>query len=166
MKSKTAWYKRIAPLFILLICITGCNTFKFGWISEQSEVVEAREDNDSVDGVEGPTGGHFDDEGNWIPDNPEIETTYKIPDISSGFIVDLSTFDVSPSIQVEILELDTHIPYVGTVKLDAGIAYQRTYIYIGKLWTSVFEISTGIWGGWNWEDNIPAYGVSITIIRF
>ena len=120
--------------------------------------------------------GTFDEDGNYIPENPDIEWTYKIPDISAGFIFDIeSTLDgdklekmefISPSLQIELLEFDSHIPYVNTLKVDFGVAYQRTYLYLGKLWTNVFEISTGVFGGWNFEDNESTYGVAFTVIKF
>ena len=156
--------------FMLIVLIgfitTGCSTFRPGWVSEESFPVEEREDNEQIDEVDGPLGGHFDDEGNWIPDNEEIEWTYKIPDISAGFLFDINSLAATPTLQVELFEFDSHVPYLGTLKLDAGVGYQRAFLYIGKLWTSIFEISTGIFGGWNWEDNEPSFGVAATIIKF
>jgi hypothetical protein len=58
------------------------------------------------------------------------------------------------------------VPYLGTLKLDAGVGYQRTFVYVGKLWTNIFEISTGAFVGWNFEDKELSYGVGATIIRF
>jgi hypothetical protein len=167
VQAKRLGSASLAHLAILTTLLSsGCNVFKPGFVREDSYQVEVRDDNAKVDGVDGPTGGHFDDEGNWVPDNPDIPMTYKIPDIGAGFIFDVNSLDVSPSLQVELLEIDTHIPYVRTLKLDAGVAYQRGYLYVGKLWTSIFEISTGVFAGWNWEDNQMSYGVGATIIRF
>lgn len=139
--------------------LCGCSTFRPGWINENS--FEATTNDNS----EGTLGGHFEGEV-WVPDNPDIEWTYKIPDIGAGFVFDIHTLDLTPSLQVEIFEFDSHIPYLGTLKIDAGVGYQRGFLYLGKLWTNIFEISTGIWGGWNWEDNEPAYGVGATVIKF
>lgn len=142
----------------------GCNTFTFGWEREDNQPAENV--GEEIEGLDGPSGGHFDEEGNWVPEDETIAWTYKIPDISAGFIFDINTLDVSPSLQVELFEFDTHIPYLGTLKFDAGVAYQRAFIYVGKLWTNIFEISTGGFVGWNWEDNELSYGVSFTIIKF
>ena len=151
--------------FILLFS-SGCAGFRPGWVHENSFTV--------VDGS--PMPGTFDDDGNYIPENPDSEWTYKIPDISAGFIFDIeSSLDqdklervefISPAIQIELFEFDTHIPYINTLKLDLGVAYQRAYLYVGKLWTNVFEISTGVFGGWNFADSEPTYGIAFTVIKF
>lgn len=163
-EKRTGWANLV--LCALLLSSTGCRVFKPGFVREDSYEVKPSDSNAVVDGVEGPTGGHFDEDGNWIPDNPDIPMTYKIPDIGAGFIFDVKSLDLTPSIQVEILEIDTHIPYVNTLKLDLGVGYQRAFAYVGKLWTSIFEISTGLFVGWNWDDNDVSYGVGATIIRF
>lgn len=149
----------------LLIFLSGCSSFRPGWVHENSFF---------VDGERMP--GEFDDDGNFIPENPDIEWTYKIPDISTGFIFDInSALDddklkkvefISPSLQIELFEFDSHIPLINTLKVDFGVAYQRTFIYVGKLWTNVFEISTGIYGGWNFESREPSFGIAATIIKF
>jgi len=151
----------ISFLLSLVLCFTllftpGCADFKPGWVSEETYVVE---------GVDEPLGGHFDGE-EWVPDNPDIAMTYKIPDIGAGFIVDFNDWSVSPSIHIELLEFNSFIPYVNFIKVDLGVAYQRTYVYVGKLWTSIFEISTGGFIGWNYEDGELCYGVGFTIIKF
>ena len=144
---------------------SGCNSFNFGWVREDTRTVEENEA-ESIPNLDGPSGGHFDEEGNWIPDDSSIAATYKIPDISAGFIFDAATLDVSPSLQIELVEFDTGVPYLGTLKLDAGVAYQRAFLYVGKLWTNIFEISTGGFVGWNWEDNELSYGIGLAIIKF
>jgi hypothetical protein len=154
-------------LFVLILPSAGCNAVTFGWEGEDSRRVE---------GIEGPLGGHFDEEGNWIPDNPDIAMTYKIPDISAGFIVDIASAletdsrhkveFLSPSLQIELLEFKTYIPYVRTLKLDFGVAYQRAFFYVGKLWTNIFEISTGLFVGWDWSRNELSFGIGATVIKF
>ena len=167
-------------LSISLICLsltftTGCNAFNFGWEREDQKKVEEGVGED-ITGIDGPTAGHFDEEGNWVPDNEAIATTYKIPDISAGFMFDVAPIIRNdkdmwsgmalPSIQVELFEFDTSIPYVGTLKFDVGVAYQRGYMYVGKLWTNIFEISTGGFVGWDWKENDISYGLGATIIKF
>ena len=156
----------LVVISLILLFSSGCAGFRPAWVHENSFTV--------VDGEELP--GTFDDYGNFIPENPDIEWTYKIPDISSGFIVDIaSSLDrdkrenaefISPSLQIELFEFDTHIPYINTLKIDFGVAYQRAYLYVGKLLTSVFEISIGVYGGWNFADNEPTYGIGLAIIKF
>lgn len=156
----------VAVASLLILLSSGCTSFRPGWVHENSFTV--------VDGEEMP--GTIDENGNYIPENPDIEWTYKIPDISSGFVFDIeSSLDkdklkniefISPSLQIELVEFDSHIPYINTLKIDLGVAYQRIYLYVGKLWTNVLEISTGVFGGWNFADNEPTYGISFAIINF
>lgn len=152
----------------ILLLSSACSSFRPGWIGDESWVIEANE------GENLP--GRFDSEGNYIPDNADVAMTYKIPDISAGFLFDVEPFRRSdknkyselalPAIQVELFEFDSRIPYLGTMKIDAGVSYKRTYIYMGKLWTNIFEISTGIFAGWNYDTGRPTYGFSFTIIKF
>lgn len=152
-------------LSLLLSLLCGCAEFRPSFIREDSFAISTAEI--TPDDFNGPLGGHFDEEGNWIPDNATIEWTYKIPDISSGFIFDIATLDVTPSLQVELVEFDIPlIPYLRTWKLDFGVGYQRAYGYLGPLITSIFEISVGGYCGWNWEENKLSYGVGLTIIKF
>jgi hypothetical protein len=157
---------RLILALLVILSLSGCGAFRPGFVREDAAVVEGRADNTVVTGVDGPTGGHFNEDGEWVPDNPDIPMTYKIPDIGCGFIWDIRAMKVSPSIQLELLEIDSHIPYIGTLKIDGGVAYQRTYLYIGKLWTNIFEITTGGWAGWDFENNCISYGIGFTIIRF
>lgn len=54
-------------MFILIQ--TGCGVIKPSWLREENSVVVERSDNEKIEGIEGPTGGHFDDStGEWIPD--------------------------------------------------------------------------------------------------
>lgn len=149
--------KYLIMLFMLIV--PGCSWIQPSFISENSYGVA------SVDSGEN-LGGHFDEDDNWVPDNPDIPLTYKIPDISSGIIFDASDFKVTPTLQVELFEFDTHIPYVNRLVVDFGVGYQRTFIYVGKLWTSIFEITTGGFVGWDWEEKDLSYGIGATIIRF
>jgi hypothetical protein len=158
-------------LLVLALCLalsfglTGCAEFRPSWIREDSYTVSETEITEGD--FDGPRRGHFDDEGNWIPDEPTIAWTYKIPDISAGFVFDIASLDATPSLQIELLEFDIpFLPYLRTWKFDAGVAYQRAYLYGGPLITSIFEISLGGFVGWNFEDRILSYGVGFTIIKF
>lgn len=156
----------ILGLFIL--SNSGCGVIKPSWLREENSVVVERSDNEKIEGLPESTGGHFEDDV-WIPDNPQISMTYKLPDIGSGIIVDLADLhkvDVSPTLQVELFEFNSHIPYLETLKIDFGVAYNKTYFYIGKLWTNIFEITTGVVIGWDYEDKRIMYGLGGTIIRF
>lgn len=154
----------IKIIILLSLILSGCGSVRLGWIDENSYETE-QSDSILPDDI-GPLGGHFDEDDKWIPDDEDIVLTYKIPDISAGFIFDARTLEVSPSISIELFEFDTHIPYVRRLKFDAGVAHQRTFGYVGKLWTSIFEISTGAFIGWNWKEQELSYGAALLIIKF
>ena len=167
--------KRISRLPILLSCLlsilllTGCSSFRPSWVNDNSWAVDPDTDRPEItdEDFDGPLNGHFDEEGNWIPDDATIGWTYQIPDISAGFVFDVHSLDATPSLQIEIVEFDIPgLRWFRTWKFDAGVAYQRVYGYVGPRLTSIFEISVGGWVGWNWEDNALAYGVGFTIIKF
>lgn len=155
--------KRLLLLPILLL-LSSCAQFRPGFIRDDSWESDSEITEEDFDG---PRNGHFDEDGNWIPDDPTIEWTYTIPDISAGFIFDAHSLDATPSLQIELLEFDIPgLRWFRTWKLDAGVGYQRAYGYLGPRLTSIFEISVGGFFGWNWEDNDFSYGVGFTIIKF
>lgn len=159
----------IALLLALILSnfLSGCAEFRPGFIGDESWRVESDELTITDEDFDGPLGGHFDSEGNWVPDDATIVWTYCIPDLSAGFLFDINSLDVTPSLQIELLEFD--IPfgkYLRTWKLDTGVAYQRLFVYLGPRITSIFEISVGGFIGWNFEDRELSYGVGFTIIKF
>jgi len=174
-------------LVLLLVFLSGCESFRPSWIDENYWKVEDYTPRENIpDGLDiteedfdGPLGGHFDpDTGEWIPDDKTIEATYKIPDISAGFLVDFAPLadsgddlSITPSLQVEVVEFDLPIDsgllaYIRTWKFDIGVGYQRTYGYLGVKLTSIFEISVGPWVGWDWDESRIAFGVGVGIIKF
>lgn len=147
---------KLAIATIALSMCASCQSIRPSFIEQDIAAV------DSEDLLQ----GHFDDEGNWVPNNPGIAMTYRIPDISSGLIFDAASYQVTPTLQIELLEIDTHIPWIDTVVIDAGAGYQRAFVYVGKLWTNIFEITTGGFVGWDFEHQQLSYGIGLTIIRF
>ena len=167
--------KKCAISFLFALCLLcgGCSSFRPSWVDENSWEVTQGDDITPED-FDGPLGGRFNEKGEWVPDDPTIELTYKIPDISAGFLFDANSLDVTPSLQIEIVEFDlpggpfrdTFLRWVRTWKFDFGVAYQRAYFYLGPRLTSIFEISVGAFCGWNWEDEELSYGVGFTVIKF
>lgn len=151
-------------IIAVAFALAGCGVFQPSFINENA--MPAVDSGERIDGIDGPVNGHFDEDGQWVPNDSAIEATYKLPDIGAGFIFDVNSMDISPSLQVELLEINTTLPYLGTLKLDAGVAYQRAYLYVGKLFTSIFEVSAGGFYGWNFEDKTYSFGFAATIIRF
>jgi len=161
-----------------LIFMTGCGGVQLGWAPESDIVMEDDGRDELIEGIDGPLGGEFDAEGNWIPDDPTIEATYRIPDISAGFMFDARTLETTPTIQIELFEFGLPwkdntswkstfpFKYLSTWKVDAGVGYQRLFGYVGVRLTSIFEISVGAVGGWNWDTNDYFYGPAFTVIKF
>lgn len=87
-------------------------------------------------------GGHYNEEGEWIPDNKTIARTYKIPDLSAGFMYD--TKRLRPCLAVELFDKRT-------CAMDIVGAEDFIGLSISKRWTSIFEIKTGIGAGWDFE---------------
>lgn len=154
-------------LVAAMLLLSGCSVLQPSFINENA--LAAKDSGERIKGIDGPVNGHFNDDGEWIPDDPLVASTYKFPDVSAGFIVDVGDLHevvVAPSLQIEILEIDTHMSFLGTLKADLGVSFMRGYIYVGKLFTSILEISAGFFIGWDFEDKEPAYGIAATIIRF
>ena len=87
-------------------------------------------------------GGHWTEEGEWVPDDKTIARTYKFPDVSAGFMYDLKR--VRPNLAVELFDKKT-------VAMDIVGAEDFLGVSISKRWTSIFEIKTGIGAGWDFE---------------
>lgn len=88
------------------------------------------------------SGGHYTDEGEWIPDNKTIARTYKMPDMSAGLMYDVKR--IRPSLAVEVFDYRT---------CSMDVVGSEDFIGVGlsKRWTSIFEIKTGIGVGWDFE---------------
>jgi hypothetical protein len=87
-------------------------------------------------------GGHWTEEGEWVPDNKTVARTYRVPDMSAGLMYDLKR--VRPNLAVELLDKKT-------LCVDLVGAEDFLGVGISKRWTSIFEIKTGIGAGWDFE---------------
>lgn len=107
------------------------------------------------------TCGEFDNEGVWHPCDPSIEQTYKMPDISAGFLFDIDRLEVKPCLSVELLDK-------ARIKTDLGVASGLVFVYLGFRWSSIIEISTGVWTGYylSREEQTFSYGVGVTLTKF
>jgi hypothetical protein len=161
LKEKFNKFRKMAAIasLSLLFTLSGCDSIRPSWRRELTEE-EKKELN-----LDGPANGHFEGS-EWIPDNSQVVATYALPDISTGIYFDVKALKVTPTIHVEILEIETHIPYLETVVIDGMVGYQRAGFYAGKLLTNLFEVSLGGAIAWNFEDRELSYGVCGTIIRF
>ena len=87
-------------------------------------------------------GGHWTEEGEWVPDNKTIARTYAMPDMSAGLMYDLKR--VRPNLAVELFDKRT-------CAMDIVGAEDFLGVGLSKRWTSIFEIKTGIGVGWDFE---------------
>ena len=123
----------------------------------------------------------------WVPEDKTIVATYKIPDISSGLTFDFKYKRVRPVLALELYDgkvpilpkLDfkifkKKIKTIGkkvNMKIDFFVGEDFTGIIFSKRWTSLFEISTGIfvaydWAGNNKKDRGITTGVNFLIIKY
>jgi len=154
---------------LVLITLPACGIIKPSWLREKERTVVQKNTKPgeiTPEDFNGPLGGTFDAAGRWVPHKQAIEWTYRLPDISAGMLGDIRARTISPSLSIELVEVDTHIPYVGTIKCDFGVGNNLGYVYVGKLFTSIFEISAGGWVGWHVKNEKVSYGVGLTIIKF
>jgi len=105
----------------------------------------------------------FTEDGRYIPSSPEIERTYSFPDVGSGYVYDAKHNEFGPTIQIELLDKD--LPYVRAMTLEVGASQNTGMIVLNKRWTSIWEVKSGLWYGWQFKDHEPAFGVSFTISK-
>jgi len=111
------------------------------------------------------SGGHYNEHGEWIPDNKTIARTYKMPDMSAGLNGDLHR--IRPVLAVELIDYRT-----GCLDIIGG--EDMLGLCISKRWTSIFEIKTGVTvfydfdRGWRKDPDHPGInlGLSFLIIKF
>lgn len=110
--------------------------------------------------------GGFDKDGNYIPEIPEVVTTYSIPDISIGSIgtINGSNSKITPYTGVELFEF--RIPYVRWFKTELVVGNQLTGFYLGKRWSSIFEITTGVFFGRDFDSDGWVWGIGADFIKF
>jgi hypothetical protein len=116
-------------------------------------------------GEEDPENPGFDKDGNLIPDNPEIATTYQFPDTTAGYALTMGSHSrTTPIIGIEAFEFK--VPYLRWFSVQAQAGDQLLGVYVGKRFTSIYEITAGPWWGRDQETNEQSWGLAFTLIKF
>jgi hypothetical protein len=112
--------------------------------------------------------GTYDEKGNYIP-AAAVESTYGLPDIGAGIVV--SNKGVMPIFSAEVF--DTELPYITSTCGDFFFGENTFGVMLSHRWTSIFEVKTGAWFGYESENALPGekspvwlWGVGILISKF
>jgi hypothetical protein len=103
--------------------------------------------------------GTINENGEYIPEDKTVATTYKLPDLSAGFAYDVAAGRCRPVLTAEIFDR-------WTLKSDIGVGESLVFLGVGKRWTSVFEIATEAFVGWEFDEQAVTYGLAVLVIKF
>ena len=112
-----------------------------------------------------PQGGEarYDADGNLIVP-PEISATYSAPDLHAGYVYVFHADRFTPSLAVELYQ--TKLPLIRETNFVLGMGDQLIYLGVNKVWTSIYEISTGVIVGRDFEDDQWVIGIEAMVIKF
>jgi len=127
---------------------------RFRWSWDRGVVTPGKPSKDHPD---------YDEDGNLIV-APEVVRTYKIPEMHSGLLWDLDQNMVRAALEVELCEI--RIPKARWLGVGVVGAEQFLGVHVSKCWTSVFEIETGLFAGWDFDENEVTWGLAGLIIKF
>jgi hypothetical protein len=148
----------------LLCSLPGCSYLDFGGNDEKQFEVRFFWQNGPSIGPEDPDNPGFDKDGNKRP-SPEVLATYTFPDIHAGMNGQIGPKGrITPTMGIELVEVK--VPYLRWFNLQVQGGYQLVDLYLGKRFTSIFEVTVGPWIGWDFEADATAWGVGGTLIKF
>jgi hypothetical protein len=105
----------------------------------------------------------YDDDGNLIV-APEVVRTYKVPDLHTGLLWDVTEDKLRAALEVEIFELK--VPKLRYLPVGIVGAEQYLGLHISKRWTSIYEIETGVFFGRDFDVDRNTWGLAGLIIKF
>ena len=105
----------------------------------------------------------YDADGNLIVP-PEISATYSAPDLHAGYVYVFHADRFTPSLAVELYQ--TKLPLIRETNFVLGMGDQLIYLGVNKVWTSIYEISTGVIVGRDFEDDQWVIGIEAMVIKF
>ena len=118
-------------------------------------------------GIEIPAGkpGTTNPDGTYVPETPEVAAILGFPDVHAGMnVIIQSKPRISPTIGIEVCEFK--VPYLRWFNVQVQGGTDLVDIYVGKKLLSVFEISVGLWAGWDFAEDRTAFGIGGTLIKF
>lgn len=97
---------------------------------------------------------------------PEVVATYAFPDVHAGlnFVLGSEDFRLTPVVGIELAEFK--LPLVRWFSVQAQAGYQLVDVYVGKRFTSIVEITAGVFWGYDFDDHDTTYGIGISITKF
>ena len=128
--------------------------WKFRWSWDKGIATPGKPSADNPD---------YDDDGNLIV-KPEVVRAFKIPDLHTGVLYDITENKLRAILEVEIAEFKT--PVLG--KMATGIIAGEEYLgfHLSKQIIPIFEIESGIAFGRDFEENENTVGIDFLIIKF
>lgn len=159
---------KLISLVCLALLLSGCASLDFGgdegkawdfrWGWNQAGV--------TTPGKEDPENPGFDKDGNLIPENPEIVTTYQFPDVTAGSAIVMGSEHsrTTPTLGMEIFEFKT--PYLRWVSVQGMAGDNLVGVYVGKRFTSIYEVTGGPFWGRDQETNEQTWGLAFTLTKW
>lgn len=105
----------------------------------------------------------YDNDGNLIV-SPEVARTYKIPDLHTGLGYDFTEDKLRALLEVELFELK--VPKLRYLSVGVLGAEQFLGVHLSKRWTSIFEVESGIFCGYDFDTKATTWGISALVIKF
>lgn len=111
--------------------------------------------------------GTVNENGDYVPAEAGVETVFSFPEIGTGIIA--SDELVSAVLTAEII--DKEIPLVKSVTVDTYFGGNMIGVIVAKRWTTIFELKTGIFLGWDIDYAVESdrrfrYGLAFTLTKF
>lgn len=105
----------------------------------------------------------YDADGNLIVP-PEIKATYHMPDVHAGLAADWEAKRLRPVLEMEVLEFKA--PYIRTNTVGIMAGEDLVAVHLSHQWTSIFEVSTGMFFGYDTEIHHRTFGLNVLVIKF
>jgi hypothetical protein len=166
MRNPAVTLVRVVSLVALALLCAGCASMDFGGKSDRAWEFRWGWNQSGVTvGEEDPDNPGFDREGNLIPENPEVLATYQFPDTTAGYgILVQPTSRTTPTLGLELAEFRT--PYLRWFSVQAVVGDDLVGGYLGKRFTSIYEITGGLFYGRDQRINSETWGVAFTLLKF
>jgi hypothetical protein len=105
----------------------------------------------------------YDNDGNLIV-KPEIVRAFKIPDLHTGTVWDITEDKLRAVLEVEVADFKT--PVIGWMSTGVLAGEQYLGMHLSKRLVPIFEIETGIAFGYDMETDTKTIGLDLLIIKF
>jgi len=154
---------RVALIGLSAFLLAGCGVLDFGGDKEKPFEFDSFVFHLPVQGSD-PDGDGYDEDGNKIV-SPEVAATYAFPDIHAGYAwIDGKRQKLTPTLNVELFE--AKVPYLRWFNGQVGAGSDEVHFYLGKRFTSIFEVTAGPMVARRFDEDDWVFGVQATLIKF